>query len=304
MSSIYSVPMESKSTSFPHGTSFVFCKGAPEAVLHQCTRYLLGHDGHGTVPYLDTCPCVPLDDSFIEHISKKSAQLASSGLRVLALAMRRITTVEGKEIVSANKSNAAETDLIFVGLIGLIDPPKPGVKESVAVCKAAGIRVVMITGDHIDTAIAIAKQLGIINPEVPSANRSMKGYEIDLMSEEILSEQKPFPVVFARVSPDNKLKIVKALQRKGQSVVMTGDGVNDAPAIKQADVGVAMGRAGTEITKQAADIILADDNFSTIVAAVKEGRQVYDNIIKFVVYLLSCNAAEVLLFLMYILSND
>lgn len=156
----------------------------------------------------------------------------------------------------------------------------------------------MITGDHIATASAIAKDLGIIDPSNPNEHRAMKGYEIDLLSEEVLAEQHPFPVVFARVSPDNKLKIVKALQRKGQSVVMTGDGVNDAPAIKQANVGVAMGIAGTEITKQAADIILANDDFTTIVCAVKEGRQVYDNIIKFVVYLLSCNAAEVFLFLM------
>jgi Ca2+-transporting ATPase len=128
----------------------------------------------------------------------------------------------------------------------------------------------------------------------------MKGYDVDLISEETLSVQKPFPVVFARVSPDNKLKIVKALQRMKQSVVMTGDGVNDAPAIKTADVGIAMGKAGTEITKQAADIVLADDNFSTIVAAVREGRHVYDNIMKFIVYLLSCNAAEVFIFIMFL----
>ena len=161
----------------------------------------------------------------------------------------------------------------------------------------------MITGDHIDTANAIAKDLGIINAENPKENRSMKGFEVDLISEEQLAEVQPFPVVFARVSPDNKLKIVKALQRKGQTVIMTGDGVNDAPAIKQADVGVAMGKAGTEITKQAADIILANDDFTTIVEAVREGRQVYDNIIKFLVYLLSCNSAEVLLFLVAVSMN-
>jgi Ca2+-transporting ATPase len=161
----------------------------------------------------------------------------------------------------------------------------------------------MITGDHIATASAIAKDLGIIDPSNPNQSRAMKGYEIDLLSEEILAEQKPFPVVFARVSPDNKLKIVKALQRKGHQVVMTGDGVNDAPAIKQANVGVAMGIAGTEITKQAADIVLANDDFTTIVAAVEQGRQVYDNIIKFVVYLLSCNAAEIFLFLVCVSAN-
>lgn len=180
---------------------------------------------------------------------------------------------------------------------------RAGVRESIATSKKAGIRVIMITGDHVETATAIAKDLGIIDENDPAQRRSMQGFEVDLLSEDILKLQKPFPVVFARVSPDNKLKIVKALQGQGQSVVMTGDGVNDAPAIKQADVGVAMGIAGTEITKQAADIVLANDDFTTIVYAVKEGRQVYDNILKFVVYLLSCNFAEVLLFLICVSVN-
>lgn len=161
----------------------------------------------------------------------------------------------------------------------------------------------MITGDHVETASAIAKDLGIIDLSSSTEKRVMQGFEVDLLSEESLALQVPFPVVFARVSPDNKLKIVKALQRQGQSVAMTGDGVNDAPAIKQADVGVAMGIAGTEITKQAADIVLATDDFSTIVIAVKEGRKVYDNILKFVCYLLSCNFAEVLLFLFCVVIN-
>ncbi len=155
----------------------------------------------------------------------------------------------------------------------------------------------MITGDHISTATAIAKQLHIISPTDNDPTQAMKGYEVDLLSEEALAVLKPFPRVFARVSPDNKLKIIKALQKRGDSVAMTGDGVNDAPAIKKADVGVAMGISGTEITKQAADIVLADDNFTTIVHAVKEGRLVYDNIRKFCVYILSCSTSEVILFL-------
>ncbi|KAF8978199.1 P-type ATPase, partial [Entomortierella lignicola] len=188
----------------------------------------------------------------------------------------------------------AESDLIFLGLIGLIDPARVGVKESVRICKQAGITVVMITGDHIKTASAIAKELEILD----EGGRTIKGEELDLLSEQAIAELKPFPNVFARVSPDNKLKLVTALQSRGESVAMTGDGVNDAPAIKAANVGVAMGIAGTDITKQAADIILANDDFNTIVEAVEEGRRVFDNILKFIVYLLSCNCAEIFLFLL------
>ncbi|KAF9109344.1 P-type ATPase [Mortierella sp. AM989] len=193
----------------------------------------------------------------------------------------------------------AESELIFLGLIGLIDPARAGVKESVRVCKEAGITVVMITGDHIKTASAIAKELGILE----EGGRAIKGEELDLLSEQAIAELKPFPNVFARVSPDNKLKLVTALQSRGDSVAMTGDGVNDAPAIKAANVGVAMGIAGTDITKQAADIILANDNFNTIVDAVEEGRRVFDNILKFIVYLLSCNCAEIFLFLLCAIVN-
>ncbi|KAL2916648.1 hypothetical protein HK105_203760 [Polyrhizophydium stewartii] len=288
----------------PKGTSFVFAKGAPECVLAQCVSALApSPSGAKGFDFLGECPTRPLDNAFVDYVSKRSSLMASSGLRVLALAMRKVTADEATTIVKANKHKAAESELIFVGLIGLIDPPKAGVKESIATCKRAGIKVIMITGDHVATATAIAKQLGILDDANPTDSRAMKGYEIDLLSEEQLAAQHPFPVVFARVSPDNKLKIVKALQSKGHMVAMTGDGVNDAPAIKRADVGVAMGIGGTEITKQAADIVLADDNFSTIVDAVREGRQVFDNIKKFIVYLLSCNSAEIFLFLMAALAN-
>ncbi|KAF9575995.1 P-type ATPase [Mortierella alpina] len=193
----------------------------------------------------------------------------------------------------------AESDLVFLGLIGLIDPARAGVKESVHICKEAGITVVMITGDHIKTASAIARELGILE----EGGRAIKGEELDLLSEQAIAELKPFPNVFARVSPDNKLKLVTALQSRGESVAMTGDGVNDAPAIKAANVGVAMGIAGTEITKKAADIVLSNDNFNTIVDAVEEGRRVFDNILKFIVYLLSCNCAEIFLFLLCSIVN-
>ncbi|KAF9280150.1 P-type ATPase [Linnemannia elongata] len=188
----------------------------------------------------------------------------------------------------------AESELVFLGMIGLIDPARAGVKESVRICKEAGITVVMITGDHIKTASAIAKELGILE----EGGHAIKGEELDLLSEQAIADLKPFPNVFARVSPDNKLKLVTALQSRGESVAMTGDGVNDAPAIKAANVGVAMGIAGTDITKQAADIVLSDDNFNTIVIAVEEGRRVFENILKFIVYLLSCNCAEIFLFLL------
>ncbi|KAI8926362.1 hypothetical protein BC831DRAFT_456893 [Entophlyctis helioformis] len=297
-------PAKPGSMSLPTDSAFVFAKGAPEQILVNCTSSLdTSASGAKGYDFFNEFPTRPLDDAYVEFVSKRSSQMASSGLRVLGLAMRKVSSQDAAAIVRANKSTAAETDLVFVGLIGLIDPPKEGVKASVATCKRAGIRVIMITGDHVATATAIAKDLGIIDEDNPAESRAMKGYEIDLLSEEQLAEQSPFPVVFARVSPDNKLKIVKALQSKGHSVAMTGDGVNDAPAIKKADVGVAMGIGGTEITKQAADIVLADDNFSTIVDAVKEGRQVFDNIKKFIVYLLSCNSAEIFLFLMAALVN-
>ncbi|KAI8906601.1 hypothetical protein DFJ77DRAFT_195075 [Powellomyces hirtus] len=292
-------------TTFAPKTSFVFTKGAPEGVLSKSTHYLPPStmDTKNPVNFLKSVQPEAVTDEFVELVSHKAATMASSGLRVLALAMRQVTSEQAQEIIGAKKESAAEQRLVFIGLIGLIDPAKAGVKESVETCKRAGIRVVMITGDHIATASAIAKQLGILDPSRASTSRAMKGYEIDLLSEEQLAALKPFPVVFARVSPDNKLKIVKALQSKGFSVAMTGDGVNDAPAIKQADVGVAMGISGTEITKQAADIVLADDNFSTIVEAVREGRGVFDNIQKFVVYLLSCNSAEIFLFLITAVLN-
>ncbi|KAI9017416.1 hypothetical protein BC832DRAFT_617978 [Gaertneriomyces semiglobifer] len=292
---------------FSPETTFIFAKGAPEGVLANSTHYLpptpASEQGKNTFRFLEDVEPMPMTDQFVEVVSQQAQQMASGGLRVLALAMRRVSPGDAQSIIGAQVHTAAEQQLCFIGLIGLIDPPKEGVKESVATCKLAGVKVIMITGDHIATATAIAKQLGILDPNLPSMSRAMKGVEVDMLSQEHLAALNPFPVVFARVSPDNKLKIVTALQSRNFSVAMTGDGVNDAPAIKQADVGVAMGIGGTEITKQAADIVLADDNFSTIVEAVREGRGVFDNIQKFVIYLLSCNSAEIYLFLITSLCN-
>ncbi|KAJ1555214.1 P-type ATPase [Nowakowskiella sp. JEL0078] len=317
MSVIYDQSDSHSTTSarFASRSTFVFVKGAPEGVLTKCTTYIPSKLALQELNFFEFVVnknvVEPMNDDFITYVSERAGHMASQGLRVLALAMRVLESPEeGNSILDTKNCVLAEMNLIFVGLIGLIDPPKynlanlenlssyvlsrTGVREAVSSCKQAGIKVVMITGDHIATASAIARDLGIMDS---TDSRSLKGYEVDLLSDDALAELSPFPVVFARVSPDNKLKIVRALQKKGNIVAMTGDGVNDAPAIKNADVGIAMGISGTEITKQAADIVLADDNFTTIVEAVKEGRRVFDNIVKFVVYLLSCNSAEIWLFL-------
>jgi len=285
---------------------FVFVKGAPEEIIAKCSRVALpsvlsSHEPPITVKDFDSDNTAQITSDFIDRIEDQNVHMAKKGLRVLALAMKKISILHCKddpEIPTPYSSEYLESDLVFVSLIGLIDPPRQGVSSSVRKCKEAGIRVIMITGDHIATASAIATQIGIIEPMNPELNRSIRGAELDLLSDEDIVDLNPFPVVFARVSPENKLKIVQALQKIGHCVAMTGDGVNDAPAIKTADVGVAMGIAGTEITKQAANIVLSNDDFSTIVAAVEEGRQVFDNILKFIIYLLSCNAAEIIIMLL------
>ncbi|CAG8652608.1 2678_t:CDS:10, partial [Acaulospora morrowiae] len=307
---------------------FVLVKGAPEELLGKCTRCLPNvSTSKMDAPFdiilgeKENCKPCELTEKFVEDVSEQSSRMASQGLRVLGLAFKLAYEDEfplfssdvdeeisdAKDVTSPESPSMnplfAEKDLTFVGLIGLIDPPKKSVAESVRKCKEAGIRVIMITGDHAATATAIATDIGIIEPEAPHMNRVIRGAEVDLLSDDAITQLNPFPNVFARVSPDNKLRIVKALQNLGNSVAMTGDGVNDAPAIKAADVGVAMGISGTEITKQAADIVLANDDFSTIVAAVEEGRQVFDNILKFIVYLLSCNGAEIVLMLLCAIIN-
>ncbi|KAF1807697.1 hypothetical protein FB192DRAFT_1270721 [Mucor lusitanicus] len=276
---------------YQHGDEHIMlCKGAPEELLRKCTYYY-DASSQQLVPLQD-------DSSFSKRVSQESSRMASRGLRVLGLARKSCCPVD------ENHDSTDEHELTFIGLIGLIDPPKQGVKEAIQTCQEAGIHVMMITGDHVKTATAIATQLGIFDPDHLDKNRAILGQELDLLSQDAIIALDPFPCVFARVSPDNKLKIVQALQQRGELVAMTGDGVNDAPAIKCADVGVAMGgEAGTEITKQAADLVLLDDNFSTIIEAVEEGRHVFDNILKFIVYLLSCNGAEIFLMLMCAIAN-
>ncbi|KAI8598649.1 hypothetical protein EDD21DRAFT_309104, partial [Dissophora ornata] len=296
MSVVYKAPLDSANVQGEGHYEFVLAKGAPEEILNRCVGYLPPAAPGSISSPLDVLKpsekdlTMPLTEEFYDHVQDASGRMADEGLRVLGLAFKKVKFNGG----GVMNERYAESELIFLGLIGLIDPARAGVQESVRICKQAGITVVMITGDHIKTASAIARELGILS----EGGRAIKGEELDLLSEQAIAELKPFPNVFARVSPDNKLKLVTALKSRGESVAMTGDGVNDAPAIKAANVGVAMGIAGTDITKQAADIVLADDNFNTIVEAVEEGRRVFDNILKFIVYLLSCNCAEIFLFLL------
>ena len=216
---------------------------------------------------------------------KVNDEMSSNALRVLAIATRELD-----EMPAEITPDALEKDLTFMGLVGMIDPPRPEAKEAVKTCRKAGIKPVMITGDHVVTASAIAKELGILE----KGDRAITGAELDAMSDSELDKQVEKISVYARVSPENKIRIVKAWQRKGQVVSMTGDGVNDAPALKAADIGCAMGITGTDVAKGAADMTLTDDNFATIVDAVREGRGIYANIRKVVGFLLGTNIGEVI----------
>ncbi len=221
----------------------------------------------------------------MEKAKEETETMSADALRVLAVAYKEID-----ELPETLTSEEIENGLTFMGLLGMIDPPRPEVKEAVALCRKAGIKPVMITGDHVITAAAIAKELGIME----EGDRAITGAELDAMSDEELNEQIAHISVYARVSPENKIRIVKAWQKKGQVVSMTGDGVNDAPALKAADIGCAMGITGTDVAKSASDMTLTDDNFATIVDAVREGRGIYANIKKVVAFLLGTNIGEVI----------
>lgn len=249
----------------------VIAKGAPDVLIARCTGIL---QSRGVQPFSGAMKAKILSDN---------TALAQRALRVLAVAYKDVS-------VLSDDDRETESGLIFCGLIAMEDPPRPGVKEAVIQCKRAGILPVMITGDHAATALAIGKRLQIAT----SPSQVMTGQELDRLSDGELS-QKIFDYrIFARVSPEHKVKIVKAFQRQGMVVAMTGDGVNDAPALKSADIGCAMGKNGTEVAQSAADMVLTDDDFSTIVAAVREGRGIYQNIRKTIHFLLSCNIGEIL----------
>lgn len=250
-----------------------YTKGAPDVVLGRCTAYL--EDGRE----------YPMTPEKKQDLLKANTDLANQALRVLAAARR-----SWAERPQSDAPEYLEQDLCFVGLTGMIDPVRPEVKSAIEECRSAGIRPVMITGDHKDTAVAIAKELGIIE----NADQATTGTELNSLSDEEFEEKISQFGVYARVQPEHKVRIVKTWKKKGFITAMTGDGVNDAPSIKSADIGVGMGITGTDVTKNVADMVLADDNFATIVNAVDEGRRIYDNIRKAIQFLLSSNLSEVL----------
>ena len=244
-------------------------KGAPDILIDRCTKiYVNGREEN-------------FSSLQKELIKEKNNNMANEALRVIAVGYKIITNVTNKK--------ECENDIVFLGLIGMIDPPKEGVKEAVQTCKKAGIKTVMITGDHIATAKAIAKDLGILT----AVDKAITGEELNKLSDIELEKNIKLYSVFARVTPEHKVRIVKAWQKTGAVVAMTGDGVNDSPALKNADIGIAMGEGGTDVAKNAADMILVDDNFSTIVKAVRQGRNIYDNIRKAIHFLLSTNIGEI-----------
>jgi Ca2+-transporting ATPase len=271
---VYEIPFDSErklmSTVNGTGEYALYVKGAPDEMAARCTHISVDGQVRGITP----------ED--MKAIREANAAMAAQALRVLGAAYRPLTAVP-------HKPEGLENGLIFIGLAGMMDPPRPEAREAVALCRSAGIRPVMITGDHKLTAVAIAKKLGILT----EGGKAITGAELNTLSDEALDEQLYDIGIYARVAPEHKVRIVKAFQCKGNVVAMTGDGVNDAPALKTADIGVGMGITGTEVSKGASDMVLTDDNFATIVSAVEEGRRIFRNIKMAVQYLLSTNLSEV-----------
>lgn len=258
----------------------VYTKGGVDELLARCNSYVI----KGKV--------LTDIDKYAETIDEYNDVMAEDALRVLAMAYKEIDHKPSKE-----EMKDIEKDLTYIGMVGMIDPPREEVKTAVAKCKTAGIKTVMITGDHKTTAVAIAKQLGILEGD----EEAVTGSDLEKMSQEELEKRVKNIRVYARVSPEHKVRIVKAWQANGEVVAMTGDGVNDAPALKTADIGCAMGMVGTDVAKEAADVILTDDNFATVVSAVEEGRRIYDNILKAIQFLLASNVGEVVVLFFAIL---
>lgn len=261
-----------------NGEKYLIVKGAPEVILSRST-YAMRFDGTQ----------MPLNERMVEE---QMEQMAKKALRMIAISVKKLSNHEvGKNIALLEK------DLTFVGLFGLLDPPRPHVEAAIKQCKEAGIKTVMITGDHKQTAIAIGKEIGLFHAK----DRVLEGHELNRMSVDTLASIIHRITIFARVTPEHKLKIVQAFQKKGHVVAMTGDGVNDAPAIKASNIGISMGMSGTDVTKEASSLVLIDDNFHTIKEAIREGRNIYENIRKFIRYLLASNVGEIFVMLVAML---
>jgi Ca2+-transporting ATPase len=288
---VYEVPFtsERKRMTTIHKVSeeklLVFMKGAPEIVLDRCKHILKKGEKR------------KFTKEEKQWILQKNEQMSSDALRVLGIAFKEMGDIRIRDLRELGEEKKigeySEDDLVFIGLVGMIDPPREEAKEANSLCQQAGIKTIMITGDHKLTAIAVAREIGMIQNS--QGDKALTGAELDALSDEEFEKVIRDVKVYARVSPEHKLRIVKALKKKGEIVAMTGDGVNDAPALKQADIGVAMGISGTDVTKEASDMVLADDNFATIVKAVEGGRTIYDNIRKFSFFLLRCNFDELAL---------
>ena len=260
-----------------NGKYTVYTKGGVDELLKICNSYLFKGEIRTNL------------DEYANWIRENNENMAKDALRVLAFGYKEMDHMPSKE-----EMKTIESGLTFIGMVGMIDPPREEAKKAVEKCKHAGIKTVMITGDHKVTAVAIAKKLGILENE----DEALTGLELDKISDEQLTKDIRKYSVYARVSPEHKVRIVKAWQANGEVVAMTGDGVNDSPALKTSDIGCAMGKVGTEVAKEAADVILTDDNFATIVSAVEEGRRIYDNILKVIQFLISCNVGEVVVLLL------
>ena len=280
MTTINKIPAGKKYNGYKY---ILFSKGAPEVISGKCSKII--RDGK----------IENLTDADRKEISQSNHTLAGKAMRNLAFAFKYLDTLPDEE-----KIKEAEEDLVYLGIVGMIDPPRPEVYDAIEKCKRANIKIIVVTGDHKITARAIGEELGILGP----ADKIIDGVELDSMTEKELETQIEDIRIFARVSPSNKVGIVEALKKNQHIVAMTGDGINDAPSLKKADIGVAMGIVGTDVSKESSDMILTDDNFATIVQAIKQGRSIYDNLKKFILFLLSCNISEVLLMFISIVVGD
>jgi Ca2+-transporting ATPase len=260
-----------------------YMKGAPEIILERCSKILMEGKVH------------KLSEQDRSEVSKVNEAMAKQALRNLGFAYRELP----EDMHNCDES--IEKDFVFIGIMGMIDPPREEVKDAIFTCRKAGIEVVMVTGDHKLTATAVAKELNLLG-ENDEEGRVLTGEELENMSDEQLNEKVEKIAIYARVSPEHKMRIVKAWKSRGRVVAMTGDGVNDAPALKLSDIGVSMGITGTEVTKEASDMVLTDDNFASIVKAAREGREIYDNIKKYLTYLLRCNVMEIIVMFVAVVS--